>query len=183
VALEGDAKQRYADISARLSELSSHFSNHVLDATQAWSMPLTEQQLQGLPESSVALLQQLGAQREQRGAIATLDFPAYLAIMTHADDRSVRESVYRAYVTRASELGDAKFDNSELMQEILQLRLEMANLLGFDNFADYSLASKMAPSVHEVKQFLVNLADKARQPANAELEQLQHEAQQHGIEE
>ena len=183
VALEGDAKQRYADISARLSELSSHFSNHVLDATQAWSMPLTEQQLQGLPESSVALLQQLGAQREQRGAIATLDFPAYLAIMTHADDRSVRESVYRAYVTRASELGDAKFDNSELMQEILQLRLEMANLLGFDNFADYSLASKMAPSVHEVKQFLVDLADKARQPANAELEQLQHEAQQHGIEE
>ena len=182
VALEGEAKQRYADISARLSELSSHFSNHVLDATQAWSMPLTEQQLQGLPESSVALLQQLAAQREQSGAIATLDFPAYLAIMTHANDRNVRESVYRAYVTRASELGDALFDNSALMQEILQLRHEMANLLGFDNFAEYSLASKMAPSVHEVKKFLVDLADKARQPAKAELEQLEQEAKQYGIE-
>lgn len=182
VALEGEAKQRYADISARLSELSSHFSNHVLDATQAWSMPLTEQQLQGLPESSVALLQQLAAQREQSGAIATLDFPAYLAIMTHANDRNVRESVYRAYVTRASELSDAQFDNSALMQEILQLRHEMANLLGFDNFAEYSLASKMAPSVHEVKKFLVDLADKARQPAKAELEQLEQEAKQYGIE-
>ncbi len=181
VALEGDAKQRYAEISARLSELSSHFSNHVLDATQAWSMPLTEQQLQGLPASSVALLQQLAAQREQSGAIATLDFPAYLAIMTHADDRNVRESVYRAYVTRASELGDAQYDNSALMQEILQLRDEMAKLLGFDNFAEYSLASKMAPSVHDVKKFLVDLADKARQPAKAELEQLQQEARKHGI--
>ncbi len=181
VALEGDAKLRYAEISARLSELSSHFSNHVLDATQAWSMPLSEPQLQGLPASSIALLQQLGAQREQSGAIATLDFPAYLAIMTHADDRSVRESVYRAYVTRASELGDAQYDNSALMQEILQLRDEMAKLLGFDNFAEYSLASKMAPSVHEVKKFLVDLADKARQPAKDELEQLQQEAKQHGI--
>ncbi|RYZ94059.1 MAG: Na+/H+ antiporter, partial [Moraxellaceae bacterium] len=128
------------------------------------------------------LLQQLAAQREQSGAIATLDFPAYLAIMTHANDRNVRESVYRAYVTRASELGDALFDNSALMQEILQLRHEMANLLGFDNFAEYSLASKMAPSVHEVKKFLVDLADKARQPAKAELEQLEQEAKQYGIE-
>ena len=182
VALEGDDKQRYAEISVRLSELSSHFSNHVLDATQAWSMPLSEQQLQGLPASSIALLQQLAAQREQTGAIATLDFPAYLAMMTHADDRNVRESIYRAYVTRASELGDATLDNSALMQEILQLRHEMANLLGFDNFAEYSLASKMAPSVNDVKKFLVDLANKARQPAIAELEQLQQEAKQYGIE-
>ncbi len=181
VALEGAEKQRYAQISARLSELSSHFSNHVLDATQAWSMPLNEQQLQGLPASSIALLEQLAAQREQSGAIATLDFPAYLAIMTYANDRAVREAVYRAYVTRASELGDAKFDNSPLMQEILQLRHEMANLLGFKNYAEYSLASKMAPSVAEVKQFLVDLADKARQPALLELAQLQQEAKQHGI--
>ncbi len=181
VALEGEAKTRYGKISARLSDLSSTFSNHVLDATQAWSMPLSDAQLQGLPESSIGLLKQLAEQREQTGALATLDFPAYLAIMTYADDRDLRETVYRAYVTRASELGDPQFDNSELMQEILQLRQEMAALLGFKDYAEYSLASKMAPSVNEVKQFLLDLADKARVPAQTELAQLQQEASAHGI--
>lgn len=182
VALEGEAKVRYGKISARLSELSSTFSNHVLDATQAWSMPLDDAQLQGLPESSIGLLKQLAEQHKQTGALATLDFPAYLAIMTYADDRHLRETVYRAYVTRASELGDPQFDNSELMQEILQLRQEMAELLGFKDYAEYSLASKMAPSVDEVKQFLLDLADKARVPAQKELAQLQQEASAHGIE-
>ncbi|WP_240687724.1 M3 family metallopeptidase [Alkanindiges illinoisensis] len=181
VALEGEAKIRYGKISARLSDLSSTFSNHVLDATQAWSMPLSDAQLQGLPESSIGLLKQLAEQREQTGALATLDFPVYLAIMTYADDRDLRETVYRAYVTRASELGDPHFDNSELMQEILQLRQEMAALLGFKDYAEYSLASKMAPSVDEVKQFLLDLADKARAPAQTELAQLQQEASAHGI--
>lgn len=181
VALEGEAKIRYGKISARLSDLSSTFSNHVLDATQAWSMPLSDAQLQGLPESSIGLLKQLAEQREQTGALATLDFPVYLAIMTYAEDRDLRETVYRAYVTRASELGDSQFDNSELMQEILQLRQEMAALLGFKDYAEYSLASKMAPSVDEVKQFLLDLADKARVPAQTELAQLQQEASAHGI--
>lgn len=182
VALEGADKQRYGEISARLSELSSTFSDHVLDATQAWSLPLDESQLKGIPEGSVNLLKQLATQREQTGALATLDFPAYLAIMTHADDRELRETLYHAYVTRASELGDPAFDNSSLMQEILQLRQEMSALLGFANYAEYSLESKMAPSVDEVKQFLLNLADKARTPAQQELEQLQAEASTHQIE-
>lgn len=181
VALEGEAKARYGKISARLSDLSSTFSNHVLDATQAWSMPLSDAQLQGLPESSIGLLKQLAEQREQTGALATLDFPVYLAIITYADNRDLRETVYRAYVTRASELGDSRFDNSELMQEILQLRQEMAALLGFKDYAEYSLASKMAPSVDEVNQFLLDLADKARVPAQTELAQLQQEASAHGI--
>lgn len=181
VALEGEAKARYGKISARLSELSSTFSNHVLDATQAWNMPLEDCQLKGLPDSSIGLLQQLAEQHQQSGALATLDFPAYLAIMTYADDRNLRETLYRAYVTRASELGDSQFDNSELMQEILQLRQEMAALLGFENYAEYSLASKMAPSVDEVKQFLLDLADKARVPAQRELLQLEQEASAHGI--
>lgn len=181
VALEGAAKTRYGEISARLSELSSTFSNHVLDATQAWQMPLDDSQLNGLPDSSIGLLQQLAEQHQQSGALATLDFPAYLAIMTYADDRNLREILYRAYVTRASELGDSQFDNSDLMQEILQLRQEMAALLGFENYAEYSLASKMAPSVDEVKQFLLDLADKARAPAQKELVQLEQEASVHGI--
>jgi oligopeptidase A len=183
IALEGDEKQRYAEISARLSELSSHFSNNVLDATQAWSLALSEDQLAGLPESSKALLQQLAQQHEQSGWLATLDFPAYFAIMTHADDRTLRETLYHAYVTRASDQGDAQFDNSANMQEILALRQEMAVLLGFNNYAEYSLASKMAPSVTEVETFLYELAQQAKQPALKEIEQLRQEAKTYGIDE
>ncbi len=100
VALEGEAKKRYAEISARLSQLSSDFSNHVLDATQAYYKVLSEDQLKGLPPSSVELLKQYGQQRELEQAVATLDIPAYLAIMTYADDRALRETLYQAYTTR-----------------------------------------------------------------------------------
>ncbi len=95
VALEGEKKKRYAEISARLSQLSSDFSNHVLDATQAYFKPLTEDQLKGLPESNIELLKQYGKQRELDQAVATLDFPAYFAVMTYADDRVLREELYK----------------------------------------------------------------------------------------
>ncbi len=184
VALQGEAKKRYAEISARLSQLSSDFSNHVLDATQAYFKPLTEAQLKGLPQSSVELLKQYGQQRELEQAVATLDFPAYFAIMTYADDRELREELYKAYVTRASEQSDkTEFDNTPVMEEILSLRQEMAQLLGFNNFAEYSLASKMAPDVETVHQFLVDLAEHARTPALAEIAELKSIAQQDGIEE
>lgn len=183
VALEGAAKKRYAEISARLSQLSSDFSNHVLDATQAYHKPLTEQQLQGLPASSIELLKQYGAQRELDQAVATLDIPSYLAIMTYADDRSLREELYRAYTTRASDQSEhTEFDNSAIMQEILALRQEMAQLLGFNNYAEYSLASKMAPNVEAVQQFLVELAEHALTPALAEIAELKAMAQSDGIE-
>ena len=182
VALEGEAKQRYAEISARLSQLSSDFSNHVLDATQAYFKPLTEAQLQGLPQSSIELLKQYGQQRELEQAVATLDFPAYFAIMTYAEDRALREELYKAYVTRASEQSDKiEFDNTLVMEEILSLRQEMAQLLGFNNFAEYSLASKMAPDVATVQQFLVDLAEHARTPALAEIAELNSIAKQDGI--
>ena len=184
VALEGQAKIRYAEISARLSQLSSDFSNHVLDATQAYAKPLTEAQLKGLPQSSIELLQQYGQQRQLAQAVATLDFPSYIAIMTYADDRAVREELYNAYVTRASELSDhPEFDNTPVMEEILSLRQEMAQLLGFNNYAEYSLASKMAPDVATVEQFLVELADHARTPALQEIAELKAMAKQDGIDE
>ena len=184
VALEGEAKQRYAEISARLSQLSSDFSNHVLDATQAYFKPLTEAQLQGLPQSGIELLKQYGQQRELEQAVATLDFPAYFAIMTYAEDRALREELYKAYVTRASEQSDqSEFDNTLVMEEILSLRQEMAQLLGFNNFAEYSLASKMAPDVATVQQFLVDLAEHARTPALAEIAELNSIAKQDGIDE
>ena len=182
VALEGEAKKRYAEISARLSQLSSDFSNHVLDATQAYFKPLNENELRGLPQSSIDLLKQYGAQRELEQPVATLDFPSYLAIMTYAQDRGLREALYRAYTTRASDQADAaELDNTALMEEILALRQEMAHLLGFDHYADLSLASKMAPSVAAVNQFLEELAQHARTPAEQEVAQLKAIAAEDGI--
>ncbi|MFT4021051.1 MAG: M3 family metallopeptidase [Acinetobacter sp.] len=182
VALEGDSKKRYAEISAQLSKLSSDFSNHVLDATQAYFKILNDEQLKGLPESSIALLKQYGQQREQPHPVATLDFPSYLAIMTYANDRALREDLYKAYVTRASDQSEqTDFDNTAVMQEILVLRQEIAQLLGFEHYADYSLSSKMAPNVNTVHDFLVNLAEHARQPALEEIAELKAIAQQDGI--
>lgn len=183
VALEGAAKKRYAEISARLSQLSSDFSNHVLDSTQAFSLPLSEDQLKGLPQSSIELLKQYGQQRELNQPVATLDIPSYLAVMTYADNRELREQLYRAYTTRASDqAADLQFDNTPVMVEILSLRQEMAKLLGFDNYAEYSLASKMAPDVETVHQFLVDLAEHAKAPAEQEIAELKNSAQADGIE-
>ena len=182
VALEGEAKTRYAEISARLSQLSSEFSNHVLDATQAYFKPLNEDQLKGLPQSSIDLLKQYGQQRELEQAVATLDIPSYLAIMTYADDRALREELYKAYTTRASDQSEhTEFDNTKIIEEILSLRHEMAQLLGFNNYAELSLASKMAPDVETVDKFLVDLAEHARAPATQEIAELKAIASQDGI--
>ncbi|ENV60911.1 M3 family metallopeptidase [Acinetobacter soli] len=182
VALEGANKARYAEISARLSQLSSDFSNHVLDATQAYFKPLSEEELIGLPQSSIELLKQYGQQRELNQPVATLDFPAYLAIMTYAENRELRETIYKAYTTRASDQADhPEYDNTAVMEEILALRQEMAQLLGFENFAAYSLASKMAPDVDTVHDFLVDLAAHARTPALKEVEELTAIARQDGL--
>ncbi|KAA8731664.1 M3 family metallopeptidase [Acinetobacter qingfengensis] len=181
VALPQDKKAEFAKVAARLSQLSSDFSNHVLDATQDYVLALDDAQLKGLPESSKALLQQYGQQKGLQQAAATLDIPAYLAIMTYADDRQLRETLYQAYTTRASELGKTAFDNGPIMQEILALREQQAKLLGFNTFAELSLARKMAPSVEKVREFLLDLADKAQAPAQAEIAQLKDFAAQNDI--
>lgn len=181
VALEGEAKARYAEVSARLSELSAQFADHVLDATQAWVYPLSEAELDGLPDSALGLLRQLGQQKGFSQPVATLDGPAYLAVMTHARNRALRETVYHAYATRASELGAAAQDNSALMTGILALRQEMADLLGFASYAELSLASKMADSPAQVEAFLQDLARHARPAAERDLALLQQEGQRHGL--
>ncbi|MFV5404338.1 M3 family metallopeptidase [Acinetobacter sp. 228] len=182
VALEGEAKKRFAEISARLSQLSSDFSNHVLDATQAYFRPLNEDELAGLSANNIELLKQYGKQHELDQPVATLDFPSYLAIMTHAENRPLREELYKAYVTRASDQsGQTEFDNTALIEEILSLRLEMAKLLGFNNYAKLSLASKMAPSVEAVDEFLRDLAEHARVPAEKEVSELKAIAAEDGI--
>lgn len=182
IALEGEAKVRYAEISSRLSEICSTFSNHVLDATQAYFKPLTEQQLAGLPESNIELLKQYGQQKGLDQPVATLDFPSYLAIMTYADDRALREELYQAFTTRASDQSNKhEFDNTEVMEEILQLRAEKVKLLGFNNFAEFSIARKMAPNVETVLNFLTELAEHAREPALADIQELKLLASEHGI--
>ena len=182
VALEGEAKKRYAEISARLSQLSSDFSNHVLDATQAYFKPLTEDDLAGLPQSSVELLKQYGQQRELEQPVATLDFPSYIAIMTYAEKRELREELYKAYTTRASDQSaHSEYDNTAIMEEILTLRQEMAALLGFGNYSELSLASKMAPDVATVQNFLEELAEHSRAPAEQDVTALKAIAAADGI--
>jgi oligopeptidase A len=195
VALEGAEKVRYAAITERLSQRSSQFSDHLLDATQAYVRPLSEHELVGLPESALALVKQMATLREKDlptqsvaiHAAATLDAPVYIALLTYADNRVLREELYRAFVTRASELATvpnaAAQDNGEIIVEILALRLEMAQLLGFASYAELSLASKMAPNVATVREFLVDIASKALQPAQKDLIELNAEAVKFGIDE
>ncbi|MES9992419.1 MAG: oligopeptidase A [Candidatus Thiodiazotropha sp.] len=175
VDLEEAKKQRFKEISQELSQLTTKFEENLLDATHAWSKLITDKSaLQGLPESALALAKQTAAQRDQEGWLLTLEYPSYLPVMTYADDRNLRREVYEAFATRASEQGpDAgKWDNSEAMERILALRHEMAGLLGYSNYADRSLAKKMARSSDEVIAFLTDLAKRSRPQAERELSEL-----------
>lgn len=170
VALNDADKKRYGEIQKRLSELATYFSNHVLDATQAWYKQFdTAEALAGLPESALAQAAQAAAQKNLQGYVITLDFPSYYAVIMYADNRALREEIYTAYVTRASANGTkadgssaAEFDNTEIIAETLALRHELAQLLGFNNYAERSLASKMAESPEQVLHFLNELALKTK---------------------
>jgi len=181
VDLPEDKKNRYRKLKQRLSELSTEFSNNVLDATQGWFKQLDKvDALQGLPESAVALARQAAEQKQLSGYVITLDIPAYLAVMTHADDRALREEIYTAYCTRASDQGPTagQWDNAPLINEILSLRHELALLLGFSNYAERSLATKMATDCDQVEDFLLQLAEKSQTAARQDLQELQTFAQQ-----
>ncbi|MET1218817.1 MAG: oligopeptidase A [Glaciecola sp.] len=175
IALDADKKAQYARIQARKSELSSTFSNRVLDATMAFSKHITDEKLlAGLPDSAKAAAAQTAQQKDLSGWVFTLDIPSYLPIMMYADNRALREEMYTAYVTRASELGPnaGEFDNTDIIQETLALRKELAQLLGFDNYAERSLATKMAETPEQVLQFLHDLADKSKPQAQADIAEL-----------
>lgn len=175
VDLPAEKKARYGEIRKRLSELTSKFGENVLDATNAWSKLITDKaELAGLPDSALDLLAQQANAEGQQGYRITLDFPSYMPVLTYGENRTLREEMYRAYVTRASELGaDAAHDNSANMNEILQLRYELAQLLGFESYAHYSLATKMAQSPDEVLAFLNDIAQKAKPQAEREFAELQ----------
>ncbi|MBU9846282.1 oligopeptidase A [Rahnella ecdela] len=187
IGLPMDKQKRYGEISARLSELGSTYSNNVLDATMGWSKLITdENDLKGLPESALAAAKALAESKEQEGWLLTLDIPSYLPVITYGENRELREEMYRAFATRASDQGPnaGKWDNSEVMAEELALRHELAQLLGFDSFADMSLATKMAESPKQVIDFLSGLATRARPQGEQELAQLRAFAKKHfGVDE
>jgi oligopeptidase A len=168
--LRGEAHARFEAIEQRSAELEQAFSEHLLDATDAFSLRAQASQLQGLPADLVQAAAE--AAGEAGGWVFTLHQPSYVPVMQHARDRSLREAMYRAYVTRASELGDPRLDNSEVMAELLALRAELARLLGFADYTELSLQTKMADSAGQVEQFLLDLARRARPHAERDLREL-----------
>lgn len=179
IGLPDDKQKRYGEIVAKLSELSSKYSNNVLDATMGWSKLITDiKELSGMPESALSAAKEQAKLKDKEGWLLTLDIPSYLPVMTYCDNRDLRFELYQAYNTRASDQGPnaGKWDNTEIIKQILTLRNELALLLGFDNYANKSLATKMASSTAQVIEFLNNLATKAKPQGEKELADLKRYA-------
>ena len=175
IDLPSDQQQRYAQLQSELAQLQQKYSEQVLDATQSWTKAITEvSDLAGLPASALSTLAQYARQKQLDGWLITLEAPSLMPVLTYADSRALREEVYRANVTRASELGpDAgKFDNGPVMTEILSKRQALAELLGYGNYAEVSLATKMADSPAQVISFLDEMAAKAYPQAQQEFAEL-----------
>ena len=185
IDLPPEQQKRYGEIQSRLSDLSSQFSNNVLDATHAWQKIITDKsELAGLPESAIAAAKQMAEMKELDGYLFTLDFPSYLPVMTYSDNASLRQEMYTAFTTRASEQGPnaGEFNNTDIMEEIMALRHEVSNLLGFDSYADKSVATKMASSPEQVTEFLTQLAEKSVPQAKQEVAELKAFAKdEHGV--
>lgn len=186
IALPPEQRSRYKDIQQELTQLSAKFAENVLDATQGWTQQLTDEaQLAGLPDSARALARQTAQRQGLDGWLLTLELPSYLPVLNYADDRELRRTMYDAYCTRASDQGPnaGQWDNGPLMDRILALRHELARLLGFQDYSEYSLATKMADSPDKVLAFLADLAGRARPQARKELDELQDFARtQYGVE-
>jgi oligopeptidase A len=177
VGLQGEAKERFNAIQMELAEAGTKFSNNVLDATKAFSLKLTEKaEVEGLPPSLLSLAAQVARGQGEENAtpengpwVITLDIPSYGPFMQHSTRRDLREKIYKAYITRASQ-GD--LNNNPLIERILKLRQELAELLGFKNYAQLSLASKMAPNVQSVETLLEELRGASYDAAIKDLEEL-----------
>jgi oligopeptidase A len=171
--LPEDRKVRYLEVQERLAELSSRFSDNLLDATNDFTFIVEHKdELGGLPDDVLQAAREAAQTAEKTGWLFTLKAPSYMPVMQFADNRRLRETIYCAYCTRASELGKPDFDNTLLMNEIVSLRGEEANLLGFANFGELSLATKMAESPQQVVKFMRELAQRARPFAERDLSEL-----------
>ncbi|MGC9422514.1 oligopeptidase A [Vibrio sp.] len=180
IGLPAAEQKRYGEISKRMSELSSKFSNNVLDATMGWTKHITDAELlAGMPESALAAAQAAAEAKGLEGYLLTLDMPSYLPVMTYCDNQALRKELYEAYVTRASDRGPnaGKWDNSEIIAEKLKLRYEIAKMLGFSTYSEKSLATKMAETPDQVLSFLNDLASKAKPQGEREVEELRQFAE------
>ncbi len=176
VALDAQHKARFKDLMQTLARLQAKFEENVLDSAVAWSRHILDAGLlEGLPEGVIARARETAASRNLEGWLLTLDQPTYLAVMTHASHASLRRELYEAWLTRASDRGphDRRFDNSALIEDILRARHEAATLLGFASYTEMSLATKMARSPQEVREFLEELARHCVPVARRELEELE----------
>lgn len=183
VHLSAEQKATFLELEKKLSQLTTQFSENLLDATQAWFLPIDDQkQLAGLPAYAIELMKQNAQQRQRDGWALTLDYPSYLAGMKFLDDRQLRATLYQAYTTRASDQGshDKRWDNSKIMDEILACRQQLAQLLGFANFAEYSLTTKMAKHPASVMEFLQTLLNKCKPFAEKEMRALKKFAHAQG---
>ena len=175
VALSDNDRKRYGELKQRLSGQTSLFSEHILDATDAWEKVIKDEaELDGLPETAIALARQAAEAKGYGGYLLDLSSPSYSSVMTHATDRGLRRAVYEAYTTRASELGPqaGQFDNTALIQTILEDRLALAKLLGFGQFSELSLATKMAENPAAVMTFLTDLSNHSKVVAEQDFDEI-----------
>ncbi len=177
--LQGDVRARYARIQERSAELAQTFSEHLLDATNAFTLSVGEDEVAGVPDDVLHTARDEAAKAGKNGYVFTLHQPSYFPVMQYARNSGLREHMYRAYVTRASDLGDPLLDNSQVMAELLALRQEEARLLGYTTYAELSLEPKMADSPAQVEGFLLDLARRARPYAQQELADLRAFAAEH----
>lgn len=180
IGLPANEQHRYGEISKRMSELGSQFSNNVLDATMGWTKHVTEEsELKGMPESAMDAAKAAAESKELDGWLLTLDIPSYLPVLTYCDNQSLRQEMYEAYVTRASDRGPraGKWDNTEVMAEQLKLRHEISRLLGFATYSEKSIATKMAETPEQVLSFLNDLATKVKPQGEKEVHDLTEFAQ------
>lgn len=181
INLNPEQQCRYREISQELSKLSSKFEENVLDATHAWKKHIQDETLlAGIPETTRTLAKTTAETDNLSGWMLTLDFPCYLAIMTYADNPALRQEIYTAFATRASDVNPdtIQWDNTKIMDDLLALRHEKARLLGFNNYAELSLATKMADTPQQVIDFLENLAHKSKEQAQTDFDELQQFARQ-----
>nr|WP_315846859.1 M3 family metallopeptidase [uncultured Achromobacter sp.] len=173
VELQGADRERYAQISDREAQASQKFSENVLDSIDAWSLFVEDEaRLAGIPADVLSAARAAAEEDGKPGWKLTLKMPCYLPVMQYAQDRSLREALYRGYGTVASEHGDGKFDNSPLIEELLSLRAEESGLLGLGTFAALRLQTRMARDAHEVTVFLRDLAARAKPYAQRDLAEL-----------
>ena len=173
-------KARFAQLQSELAKGCARFTDHVTDATQAWSLLLEEEtRLAGVPENYRAMMQEDATAHQQTGWRVNLTPPCVQAILTHAEDRALRREVFEAHTTRASDQGPqaGQYDNTQLIDTLLELRYEQAQLLGFETIADHALTTRMAQSTEEVLAFLNDLLERARPLAQKELKEAREFAQ------